>query len=480
MITLDYILTLNMCRKAEDRGVRKQRPNAEWVYAGKSACSSMSMRSVIATLILVLAVCFAAPPTTAQTGIDIKGVIGTHKFYSYKIAVGDFKVVGDWSLTADSLAATVKKVVTDDLDFHVFFDTIAVNQFYIDVWEIKDLTPDVWARMGADYLVDGTLELKGEDAVVAYRISELHPQVQEMKDEKLRTKRGNIRRIAHMVGDAAVRQIAAEKPFFTTKIAYACAASGRKEVWLCDYDGANAMRLTNDQSIALSPCWDREEDKLLYTTFKHGSAEVWELDIRSGKSRSISAYPGINSAPSISPNNDEIAITLSKDGNPDLYILNRKGEVKRRLTDLPSSIESGASWSPTGQEIIFSSDRTGTPQIYRVDPDGVGITRLTYEGKYNDSPDYSPLGDAIVYVARGEDGDFQICTIDTKGSDFNQLDQTGSNENPHWSPDGWHVVFCKQVGAKYDLYIMDRFKKKIKKITSDGKSSNPAWQPFAD
>jgi TolB protein len=480
MTTLDYILTLNMCRKTDDCGVWKPCPNVEWERSQCTACSSMSMRSVIAALILMLVVSFIASPVSAQKGIDISGAIRTGKWNPYKIAVGDFKVVGDWSLAADSLAATIKKVVTDDLDFHVFFDTITVNQFYIDVWEIKDLTPDVWARMGADYLADGTLELKGDDVVVAYRISELHPQVQEMKSEKLRTKRGNIRRIAHMVGDAAVRQIAAEKPFFTTKIAYACAASGRKEVWLCDYDGANAMQLTNDQSIALSPCWDRKEDKLLYTTFKHGSAEVWELDIRSGKSRSISAYPGINSAPSISPSNDEIAITLSKDGNPDLYILNRKGEVKRRLTDLPSSIESGASWSPTGQEIIFSSDRTGTPQIYRVDPDGIGITRLTYEGKYNDSPDYSPLGDAIVYVARGEDGDFQICTIDTKGSDFSQLDQTGSNENPHWSPDGWHVVLCKQVGVKYDLYIMDRFKKKIKKITSDGKSSNPAWQPFAD
>ncbi|TFH64088.1 MAG: hypothetical protein E4G91_06900 [Candidatus Zixiibacteriota bacterium] len=299
MTTLDYILTLNMSRKIKDCGMRKARPNAEWVPAGKSARSSTSLQSVIAALMLLLAICFIAPPATAQRGIDIKGAIRTGKWNPYKIAVGDFKVVGDWSLAADSLAAAVKKVVTDDLDFHVFFDTIPINQFYIDVWEIKDLTPEVWARMGADYLVDGTLELKGDDAVVAYRISELHPQVKEMKDEKLRTKRGNVRRIAHMVGDAAVKQIAAEKPFFMTKIAYASTASGRKEVWLCDYDGANAMRLTNDQSIALSPCWDRKEDKLLYTTFKHGSAEVWELDIRSGKSRSISAYPGINSAPSI-------------------------------------------------------------------------------------------------------------------------------------------------------------------------------------
>ena len=77
------------------------------------------------------------------------------------------------------------------MDFHIFFDTISVNQFYIDVWEIKELTPDVWSRMGADYLVEGTLELKGDDIVVAYKISELHPKVQEMKEEKLRTKRAN-------------------------------------------------------------------------------------------------------------------------------------------------------------------------------------------------------------------------------------------------------------------------------------------------
>lgn len=450
------------------------------MHLEKAIISQLSARLLRFVLLTLLILFGGAGTALAQKGLDVSLQIKKGTWSPYKIAVGDFKVSGEWSLTADSLAAAVKKIVADDLDFHIFFDTIPVNQFYIDVWEIKEITPEVWARMGADYLVDGTVELKGDDFVVAYHIYELRPQVREMKDEKLRTKRGNMRRIAHMVGDAAVKQIAVEKPFFTTRIAYVCANSGRKEIWLCDYDGANAMRLTNDQSITLSPCWDRKEDKLLYTTFKRGNAEVWELDIRTGKTTPISTYPGINSAAAISPDNDEIAITLSKDGNPDLYILNRKGEIKRRLTDLPSSIESGASWSPTGQEIIFTSDRTGSPQIYRVDPDGIGITRLTYEGKYNDSPDYSPLGDAILYVARGADGDFQICTIDTKGTDFTQLDQTGSNENPHWSPDGWHAVFCKQVGAKYDLYIMDRFKQKIKKITSDGKSSNPAWQPFSD
>jgi hypothetical protein len=72
----------------------------------------MSMRSVIAALILMLVVSFIASPVSAQKGIDISGAIRTGKWNPYKIAVGDFKVVGDWSLAADSLAATIKKVVT--------------------------------------------------------------------------------------------------------------------------------------------------------------------------------------------------------------------------------------------------------------------------------------------------------------------------------------------------------------------------------
>jgi TolB protein len=205
--------------------------------------------------------------------------------------------------------------------------------------------------------------------------------------------------------------------------------------------------------------------------------EVWERDIRTGKSQPISSYQGSNNAAEVSPDNKEIVITLSKDGNSELYVLDRKGKIKRRLTQLPS-IEVSGTWSPTGREIAFSSDRSGQPQIYIMDSEGFGVTRLTYEGKYNDSPRFSPKGDVMVFVSRGEDGKFQVCTIDVTGQRFLRLDQSGSNENPHWSPDGWHLVFCKYQGKTNDLYIMDRFSQKIKKITSDGQSSNPAWQPY--
>ena len=435
--------------------------------------STFVLPMTIFVLVNVLLLMHAA---TAQT-VDIYEGIKKGTWKPNKIAVSDFKVTGQLSLAADSLAKALQKVVTDDLDFHIFFDTIPKSQFYLDVWEIKEITPEIWQRMGAEYLVEGDVEIAGNDVKVVYRIYDLKGRINELTSEKLSTSITNHRRLAHMISDAAVEHIAAEKGFFTTRIAYVSSVTGTKELYLCDYDGANSIRITDDKTLNLSPAWDRKDERLLFTTYRTGRMEVWERDVRTGKSQAISAYQGSNNAAEVSPDNSEVVITLSKDGNSELYVIDRKGKIKRRLTQLPS-IEVSGTWSPTGREIAFVSDRSGQPQIYIMDSEGFGVTRLTYEGKYNDSPRFSPKGDVVVFVSRGEDGKFQVCTIDVTGQNFIRLDQTGSNENPHWSPDGWHLVFCKYQGKTNDLYIMDRYSQKIKKITSDGKSSNPAWQPY--
>lgn len=413
-----------------------------------------------------------------QKGIDLGAKIRTGQWEPYKIAVADFKSV-EFSSQNDSLAKAVQSVIADDLDFHAFFDTIPLNQFYVSVWELKEVTPVAWHRMGADYLIEGKVELDQENIKVEYWLSELSPRgANELAHEKLKTKRQNHRRVAHMIADEAVKRIAAEKPIFTTRIAYVSTATGHKEIYVCDYDGFNSIRLTGDQSTNLSPTWDQKEEKILYTSFRRRSQQIWELDIRSGKSRLISNYPNSNNSARVSPDNKEMVVTLSKDGNSELYVLDRNGEIKRRLTN-SNSIEVGASWSPTGNEIAFQSDRSGSPQIYLMDKEGLNVRRLTYEGKYNDSPDYSPRGDVIAFVGRQDDGRFRICTIDINGENCACFDLSGSNENPHWSPDGWHLVYCKGNGDSKNLFIMDRFRKRVRRITDDGKSSSPAWQPFS-
>ena len=435
---------------------------------------------------LLLLLCLGGT-LAAQSGIDLRARIETGQWHPYRIAIGDFGVAVDslqepecWH-ESDSLRLLVKRVVTEDLDFHVFFDTVSVKQFYLDVWEITEITPLVWFRMGAEYLVDGTVELDGDDLIIEYFVTELLKGgvTNELKRERLKSKADNYRRIAHIVANEVVLRTAAEEPFFTTKIAFVSKATGHKEIYVCDYDGANVKRLTADQTINLSPAWDRREHKILYTSYRRDKQQIWELDIRSGKTRLVSNYPASNNAAAVSPDNKELLVSLSKDGNAELYILDRDGKTKRRLTRIPS-IEVGASWAPSGNLIAFQSDRSGSPQVYTMDPEGLNVQRLTFESNYNDSPDFSPKGDEVVFVSRGRNGRFQICTVDITGRNFTPLDQSGSNENPHWSPDGWHLVYCKRIGSQTNLYIMDRFGKRLKQITFDGKSSNPAWQPFND
>jgi len=445
---------------------------------------SVSNQICFITLFLFLPILWlvGAKDADAAGGLDLQVKIQTGQFQPYKIAVGDFDVVGDYSAKADSLAQEVRQVIYDDLDFHIFFNVVKRDTFYLRVYEITDVTPKAWHLMGADYLVGGNVELDGDDIKVYYTISDLTQlpirQI-DLATEKLKTKAFNYRRVAHMIGDAVVEHITAEKGFFTTRIAYISSQTGHKELWMCDYDGKNPRRITNDRSLDLSPDWDRKDDKLVYTSYKSGRPEIWQVDISSGETKPISTYKGSSNAARISPNNKEILVSLTKDGNSELYVLDRNGKIKRRLTNL-ASIESSGSWSPTGNEIAFSSDRSGQPQVYLMDSEGFNVSRLTYERSYNDSPDFCPRGTAIAYVSRGGDGNFQICTIDHLGGHFQLLDQTGSNENPRWSPDGWHLVFAKRTGDDWNLYIMDMFKQHLRQITFDGKSSNPAWQPFPD
>ncbi|MFH2055503.1 MAG: hypothetical protein ABIJ61_06055, partial [bacterium] len=156
----------------------------------------------------------------AQTGADFRARIETGQWHPYKIAVGDFKVAVDslqepecW-LHSDSVGQLVKQVVTEDLDFHVFFDTVSAKQFYLDVWEIDKITPLVWYRMGASYLVDGTVQLDGDELIVEYFVAELNKEggTNELIRERLKTDAEFYRRLAHMIADEVVVRIAAEEP----------------------------------------------------------------------------------------------------------------------------------------------------------------------------------------------------------------------------------------------------------------------------
>ena len=135
-------------------------------------------------------------------------------------------------------------------------------------------------------------------------------------------------------------------------------------------------------------------------------------------------------------------------------------------------------WSPDGSQIAFSSDRTGSPQIYVMDSDGLDVKRLTYQGNYNDSPLWSMRGDRLTLVSRTKTGRFNLVSIDVSGADYRVLTKLGTNENPHFSPDGKHLVFSSTRLGGQDIYTMDVSGRNQRRLTNNQNCSNPAWGPL--
>ena len=421
---------------------------------------------------IVLSIPASSQVTDYHGRVDAK-----HGFEVTPIAVEDFSgTEGSRLLVSDSMTLVrMAEVIRHDLGFSPFYDIIRIDSQFMRHMELEIMTLLGWATLGADYIVKGEAEFTGNDINFKYRLIVARSGL-EFGRGRFKSTASNYRYLGHRISNEIIYYLTGETGIFNTRVCFVSKRTGNKEVFLCDYDGANIYQLTGNGSINLSPSFSNDNGKILFTSFMNDEPQMFQYDLLSGAVDRLAAYPGINSAASVSPDGKHIVCSLSRDGNAELYLLTRKGKIKRRLTRT-SSIESGPCWSPTGAEICFSSDRTGAPQIYIMDKDGINLRRLTYTGSYNDSPDWSPNGDKIVFVSRVR-GKFNICTIDITGTYFRVLTELGNNENPHWSPDGNHIVFSSTRSGAREIYIMDLFGNEEKRLTTGGGNSNPDWSGY--
>lgn len=285
-----------------------------------------------------------------------------------------------------------------------------------------------------------------------------------------------LRPTLHQLADEALKALTGEKGVARTRIAFINTATGRKELYLADYDGGNLKRLTQDNSIALLPAWSADGKKIYYTSFKNGNPNLYLLDLEAKKERLISASRGLNSGASTSPDGKWVGLTLSKDGDPEIYLVGEKGEHKR-LTH-SRGMDFSPSFSPNGREIAFISERGGFPQIYAMDAQG-GNVRLLFSGGFCDSPGWSPRGEGIVFTQRqGVRQDIYFLDIHTQKA-ARLTENSGSNESPCFSPDGRQIIFSSTRRGKSDIFVMrpDGSHQRPLNLEASGESTSPVWSP---
>jgi TolB protein len=129
--------------------------------------------------------------------------------------------------------------------------------------------------------------------------------------------------------------------------------------------------------------------------------------------------------------------------------------------------------------MLFVSNRTGQWEIYRMNPDGSGITQLTFNSPdYNYSPEWSPDGQQIVFEARRANN-WDIYVMDADGSNVRQLTTDPATDRvPAWSPDGSLIAFGSNRRGNFDIYVMNTDGSNARALTNTISTDYyPDWSP---
>src|SRR6266542_2415264 len=265
--------------------------------------------------------------------------------------------------------------------------------------------------------------------------------------------------------------------------------TGRLQIYLMDPDGTNVRQLTEIEDngfAALSPDGKKivfdsnrlrlptepgntsdlflmNTDGTEQTYLIRGSSATWSADgkdIAYHASASGTGLP-INSDPGAPTSDSDIFVANGDD------LLAGVAGPQNITNNSDAAIDEDAGWSPDGTKIAFTSHPPSDPinptnaEIYLMNPDGTGLTRLTYNDYEERAPSWSPDGSRIVFMARvgthGGNG-FEICVMNADGTNFVQLTDNAVFEGtPTFSPDGQKIVWGRDVGAGQgqELFLMN-------------------------
>jgi TolB protein len=418
-----------------------------------------------------------APPTNSQ--IIITG--GGQRF-----AVPDcIPRAGDEA--SREACRTITQVLRNDLKFEGLFQFVPESLFSA----LPPLNPENpnfedWRSVGANILVITRAQVTGGELVLEVRVFSVDGK-QVMLMRRYPGRADNPRSFAHMASDDIValtqyRGVAKTKIAFTSDRDATKPPRG-KELYIVDYDGFNAKRITVNNSLNILPAWSPDGRSLAYTSYRQGPPSIFVARIFEGRSDNITKGDGQAFAPTFSPDGKQIAYASTRTGNMEIWIANSDGTGARRITSSPG-IDTAPAWSPTGQEIAFNSDRAGTPQIYVMDSEGLNVRRLTTVGNWNDAPAWNPSKEypEIAYTSRLEVGgpvSFDIAVIDLATRQVRQVTAgRGSCEYPSWAPNGRHLVFSCKRGNTWQITVSDREGRAIDTLSAGaGNNVYPDWGP---
>lgn len=381
-------------------------------------------------------------------------------------------IVAEDSLLA--FAETVRGIIRRDLNysnqFALLSATAPVSGDSVDY--------PAWEASGSHYVVLGRIDREAGREVLKVRVYDVKKKERIANSSFVLPEpwENNFRLAVHEVSDKIVEWLTGTPGVAATRIVFVNRNGDKGELYSIDFDGENLQRLTWDNSLALSPEWSPDGQKVAFTSFKNGAPYLYELNIAEGVDRLLSDRGGAVLTPAYTPDGLRIAFSAREGFSTELFLKDVRAEgTDIQITKTEASDALSPTFSPDGRYVAYVSNHSGAPHIYVRSANGSQFVQVTSQSNYNQSPDWSPSGKYIAYHAE-VNGSYHIFIATPDGERTIQITRQGNNEDPSWAPDGRHIVFAATRENGNGLYIIDVETGRTRLLIG-GNGVLPDWSP---
>lgn len=256
------------------------------------------------------------------------------------------------------------------------------------------------------------------------------------------------------------------------RIAFQSDRDGNWEIYLMDVDGAQEVRITQNQAQDEMPVFSRVNHQILFTSTRDDSInqarldkkrDIYSMNLETGAAENLTRHAADDWYPSLSSDGNELVFASERDDQRDvpfheklseIYVQNLKNSEVLRYTQNESDDGSPA-LSPDGKWILFTSNRTGHYELFRIAVKGQLTEQIT-DFKVNcGAPRYSHDGKKITFFSDLK-GNFDIYLMDSNSSNLIQLTNDPLQDSyPSFSSDKRKIIFHSNQTGKYQIYWID-------------------------
>ncbi len=247
-----------------------------------------------------------------------------------------------------------------------------------------------------------------------------------------------------------IEKVSSYKGLAFTRVVFVRRIPQGDRLYIMDFSKRNLKFLDSGEMI-LFPKFSFSGEKLAYLIYSKGHYILKILNLITGKDKLFSE-PGLCSAPLWLPGDKKLVLTLLKEGNIGIYLFDITTGTLIPLLKGEGILQAG-SVSQDGRYLAFVWDKGAGSQIYIYDLKKHILERISYKGKNNVSPRFSPTKKELLYISLRTSGSYLVF-YDLNKHTFQELKFAGYIEDPVFSPTGDYILAKADTASGNGIYLI--------------------------